>query len=127
MIKLSQYRTMLGFFAIGLLWLVSEVIGDETKPGPLDSATKSMVHRLHEPASGGSDEAGTDYELAVSEAIPREATAPHRSAWSIEPDSPAASSGEAASGPQPGSPVQLIDAEAGESRAEQPDVGVIHK
>ena len=127
MIKLSQYRTLLGFFAIGLLWLVSEVVGEKSKPGPLDSAAKSMVHRLHGPGSGGTDEAGTNYELAVSKAIPRETTAPHRSAWAIEPDSPAASSAETASGVQPASPVRLVDAEAGEPQAEQPDVGVIHK
>jgi hypothetical protein len=127
MSNLSQYRTSLAIFSLGLLWVVSEVVGSGDKPAPLDTATNSIVHRLAKSGDEASDTSSAPYELAVSQA-----------------DSPAPDANPRADGARPParslSPFAL-DAAAGDSDDETgasaaaseaearlpPDVGLIHK
>jgi hypothetical protein len=121
MSNLAQYRLSLGLFSIGLLWLVSEGVGEDRKPGPLDSATKSIAHRLQASHGAATDQTDANYELAVSEAVPAapEQSAPPRSAWAISPGGASEDTGLADDGAAP------ADVEAG---APLPaDVGIIHK
>ena|SRR6478735_11663550 len=129
MSNLSQYRTSLGIFAIGLLWLVSEVVGEDGKPGPLTSATKSIAHRSQSPKNASTDDPEAGYELAVSKAIPSDpgANAPRRSPWEVRPDDAAAELGERDSAAEPVAPVRLVKSDAIEPQPADPDVGVIHK
>jgi hypothetical protein len=123
MSNLSQYRVSIGVFSLGLLWVVSEVVGDGQQPGALDNATTTIVHRL-DAAGDQQDETQPRYALAASEtdsaADPEEWDQPARgsqarhaaSPWAITQDD-----GEA----------QSAEPEAGDSELPPPDVGMIHK
>jgi hypothetical protein len=125
MSNLSQYRMALGIFSLGLLWVVSEVVGSGEKPAPLDTATKSVVHRLASAGDKGGDPADPSYQLAVSQAGEesgwREGAAqpPARSASPFALDAPSdeedgALTPESGAGPEP-------------ERQAPPDVRLIHK
>lgn len=127
MSNLSQYRMALGIFSLGLLWVVSEVVGGGEKPAPLDTATKSVVHRLASTGDKDGDPADPSYQLAVSQAGEesgwREGAAqpPARSASPFALDAPTTegdgvleAAAEAQAEPEP-------DGQAA------PDVGLIHK
>nr|WP_166176946.1 hypothetical protein [Altererythrobacter segetis] len=121
MSSLSQYRTSLAIFSLGLLWMVSEVVGDGEKPAPLDTATRSIVHRLKSADEKSGGQSDGDYELAVatsgagSGGATEFAGAPGGSLVSH----PASAVGTT----QPASP----QPDAVEEQPPGPDVGLIHK
>lgn len=124
MSNLSQYKVSLAIFSLGLLWVVSEVVGDGTQPGPLDTATHSIAGRLaarhHEAAQSSS----TPYELAVSQAEPAEA-APPPEPFAAEPSNPWAA--DASSPEDAKAPASQDQAEVEEQEASAPTDTVIHK
>jgi hypothetical protein len=85
MSNLSQYRTSLAIFSLGLLWVVSEVVGDGQEPAPLDTATKSIVHRLAKSGDKAGETSSAPYELAVSQADDAPADANSRDGASSSP------------------------------------------
>lgn len=68
MSHLGQYRLSIAVFSLGLLCVVSQVVGDGDNPGLLDTTTKSIVHRLDSANTGSHADAGAPVELAVSDA-----------------------------------------------------------
>jgi len=127
MSNLSQYRMSLAIFSLGLLWVVSEVVGDGEKPAPLDTATKSIVHRLARSGDQAGDESGAPYELAVSQADDAEESNPHDDA-AVPPARPASpfALDAAGDGDGDGDPV-APKPETGSETRPGPDVGLIHK
>jgi len=47
MSTLSQFRNVVAIFALGTIWLSTEMVGEENKPGAIDSATRTAVDQLH--------------------------------------------------------------------------------
>jgi hypothetical protein len=127
MSNLSQYRMSLGIFSLGLLWVVSEVVGDGEKPAPLDTATKSVVHRLASSGDDGGDPANAPYQLAVSQAEDGELGANPREAAAQPPARPASPFALDAPTTE-GDPVLAseVGAESEPDRQAPPDVGLIH-
>jgi hypothetical protein len=128
MSNLSQYRMSLGIFSLGLLWVVSEVVGDGEKPAPLDTATRSVVHRLASAGDNGGDPGDPSYQLAVSQAEDAEqgadpgegaAQPPTRSASPFALDAP--------TGEEDGVLASGAGTEPEPERQAPPDVGLIHK
>jgi hypothetical protein len=115
MSNLSQYRLSIVFFSLGLLWVVSEVVGDGDQPGMLDKATKSVAHRLNN-AGDKTSEPDNGPLLAVSQTYPGES---HRNPFRLTP-----AEGIAAEGADASSAVEGSES----SRAlPPPDPGMIHK
>ncbi len=125
MSNLSQYKLSLAVFSLGLLWVVSEVVGDGTKPGPLDTAAHSIAGRLaarhHETAQASS----TPYELAVSQAEPAEAAPPPHETFATERSNPW--SVDAPTPEDVRTPVSQDQAESDEQEPSGPTDVVIHK
>lgn len=123
----AQFRWYVGLFGLGLLWVVSEVVGDGEKPGPLENASKSIAHRVAAQAGENSPEGGHPYELAVTQAAASdEAEGP------AEPNegdvNPVAPEPGAASNPWAiGASSTATQPAADEPADAGPDVGVIHK
>lgn len=125
MSNLSQYRLTLAVFSLGLLWGVSEVVGDGERPAPLDSATKSIVHRLNAADDGNGGQSDMRYELAVTSTDDgngetRQFAGAHSSPFASDPATAGDAGGLA-------SPSAQSDPEAAQPPPPGPDVGLIHK
>jgi len=117
MSNLAQYRFSIILFSVGLLFVVSEVVGDGDKPGALDVATKSVAHRLNSGGANDAAEGGASDELAVTETVE-------------DPSSPSAGSPRA--GPWAAvtnavSPRPEPEADEDDEAAPGPDASMIHK
>lgn len=125
--NLAQYRLSMAVFSLGLLWVASEVVGDGDKPGPLDSATKAIVHRLKSARHAEGVRTNSPYDLAVSTTDPGDRAADGRNvgrsanagAWAFGPDSVANDSASGIASPPTGP--------ESDSAEIAPDVGVIYK
>jgi hypothetical protein len=118
MSNLSQYRMSIALFSLGLLWVASEVVGDGDKPGPLDTATKSIVHRLKSADHGKVGQAPAPYELAVTEV---DVADREPGPW----DTAAASPGGLAT--DEAEPPAQAESETPDPSPGAPDVGIVHK
>lgn len=78
--NLAQYRLAVVLFALGLLFVVSQVVGDGENPGAIDVAAKSIAKRLNSspPSETTSDE---PYEVAVTQS-----SGAHRARWFAKDD-----------------------------------------
>jgi hypothetical protein len=123
MSNLAQYRVSIGLFSLGLLWAVSAVVGEGDKPGPLDSATKSIVHRLNSVDHGEERRSHSPFDLAVSEtsAPPPEASG-EASAEPAAPGSAAIDGSVDRAAPQ-----AQAEPGAAEPQLAPPDAALIHK
>jgi hypothetical protein len=107
MSNLAQYRFSIVMFSLGLLFVVSEVVGDGEKPGALDVATTSVVHRLKSGGADAADQEEASYELAVTDRVgdaSGDTAAPHlavTNALPAPPESEADGTEESSSGPDP--------------------------
>lgn len=124
MSNLSRYKFSLAIFSLGLLWVVSEVVGDGTKPGPLDTATHSIAGRLASRHQEPAQASATPYELAVSQSEPAE-EAPARDESAGERSNPWAADAPAPADARP--PMSPDDTEADEPQSSAAADIVIHK
>jgi hypothetical protein len=114
MSNLSQYRLSIGLFSLGLLWVVSEVVGDGDQPGMLDKTTTSIVHRLD--AQDKTSEPDSGPVLAVSQAYTEESS--EDSARSTLAEEGAADGAESAA---------TVESSDSGQALPPPDVGTIHQ
>lgn len=124
MSNLAQYRAVIVLFSLGLLFVVSQVVGDGKTPGVLDTVAQSAVHRLQSHGDQGADSSTANYELAVSEEYPDEAE-PGDEAESADSSAPAAEHASNAWALDSGS--GQAEPEPAAEEAPAPAVVIIHK
>jgi hypothetical protein len=130
MSNLSSYRLSIVVFSLGLLWAVSEMVGDGERPGLLDHATKSLVHRLDAKDEGNGES---------SETVARSESQPLAESRQSSPRPPLVARAEAQETASSSSSIETGAAdETTSSQGEEgvgttegalppPDVGLIHK